>query len=617
MCGIAGLIGVVGVSNGQEPVKRMMDAMKHRGPDGEGIYISKNNDCVLGHTRLAIIDLSPAAAQPMTNEDSSLQLVFNGEIYNFKELRTELESFGHRFRSNSDSEVIIHAYEQWGEKCAERLRGMFAFAVWHENQKRLFLARDRLGVKPLYYYQKDGLFIFASEVRALLASGLIPRKVNPDGVVGFLNFGACPETLTLIDGIRLLEPAHYLIVERGKILLKESYWHFPQQGTKDVSPNEAVAQVRELLQESVKLRLISDVPLGVFLSGGIDSSAIACVAAATGQRLKTISIVFEEKRFDESRYSSAVAKRINSEHIEILLTAGDFRQRWRNSLDSMDLPTADGINTWFVSKAAKDAGLTVVLMGLGGDEVFLGYDSFREVQKQIQIIKMLSLLRPFIRFLARLHPKDKAPVPFLRGNLSARYYLAQRGCIVDRTLKTIINHDFLKETEFNPLEYLSSLIADKPCSSLIDAHQVFELQVYMRNQLLRDADSMGMSHSLEIREPLIDHHLVEYVLSLPIDTRIGNRQKYLLVDAVGSIPRECVERPKMGFTFPFEIWFRKHLLFDVKEMFFSASKEIFSEKGLTHLWRKFEAGKTHWSRVWAVCVLTYYLERYFGRKPVG
>ncbi|MCX7703699.1 MAG: asparagine synthase (glutamine-hydrolyzing) [Planctomycetota bacterium] len=609
MCGIAGIVSEKNVSGAGEAIKRMTDAMKHRGPDGEGFYRSSNGCCLLGHRRLAIIDLSENAAQPMSNEDGSLQLVFNGEIYNFKELRKELESYGHRFHSNSDSETILHGYEQWREKCVERLRGMFAFAIWDEREERLFIARDRFGVKPLYYHQKDGMFIFASEVRALLASGFVPRKLDKEGVIGFLNFGACPDTLTLIDGIRLLKPAHYLVVKDGEIIENKEYWQIPLQWTNDISSSEALESVKELLRESIRLRLISDVPLGIFLSGGVDSSTIAVIAAKLGQRIKTLSIVFKEENFNEQRYSSAVAKQINSEHTEILLTAEDFQHLWRASLDSMDLPTADGINTWFVSKAAKDAGLTVALAGVGGDDVFWGYIPYKRVRRHVQILKTLSFLRPVLRQISFLHPKDKFPALFLSGDASTRYYLAERGCIIDRMLQSVVTEDFLKSSDFDPLKYLVSLIPYESHPLPLEIHQMFELRVYMHNQLLRDIDFMGMSHSLEIREPLLDHRLIEYVLSLPVETRIGKRQKWLLVDAAENIPKECVERPKMGFTFPFAIWFRKHLLSDVKAMFFSAPKEIFSQNGLERLWQRFVNGKIHWSRVWAICAFSYWLDK--------
>ena len=372
MCSIAGILG----TEDREPVVRMNEAQRHRGPDDQGVALC--GKVVLGNTRLAIIDTSAAGHQPMNDPVSGNWITYNGETYNFKELRPEL---GGEWASNTDTEVVLRAYGKWGVDAFRRLRGMFALALWDDSRKRLLLARDPLGIKPLYYYVAKDQLVFASELRALLASGLVPRRLSSPGVDSYLANGSVAAPLTIVEGVRQLLPGHYLEVDES-LRLKEIEFPVTSSTRGPDRKDEAVARLRAELEESVGLHLVSDVPLGVFLSGGMDSSAlVALMSRVSTQRPKTFSVVFDEAAFSEASFSRAVAERFQTEHQEIRLSEDRLLRLLPQALAAMDQPTMDGVNTFVVSQAVKNAGVTVALSGLGGDELFAGYPSFRRALK--------------------------------------------------------------------------------------------------------------------------------------------------------------------------------------------------------------------------------------------
>src|SRR5215212_792641 len=395
MCSISGILSTGPIPTDlREVVRRMNAAQKHRGPDDHGLSTDefRDGEVILGNTRLAIIDTSPAGHQPMTDPETGNCITYNGETYNFHELRKEI---GGEWVSNTDTEVVLRAYRKWSIDAFRKMRGMFALAIWDNSKQTLLLARDPLGIKPLYYYAAKGHLVFASELRALLAGGLVPRRLSATGVNSYLANGSVQTPLTIVDGVRLLLPGHYLRVKANgeNIDVSEIEFACPKREGTAYSRDEAVAQLRAELAESVRLHLVSDVPLGVFLSGGMDSSALVALMTRLGRQPKTFSVVFDEPSFTEAPFSRAVAERFHTDHTEIRLSEERLIQLLPRAIASIDQPTMDGINSFVVSHAVKNAGVTVALSGLGGDELFAGYPSFRRA------IKVSSISRTSRRFL--------------------------------------------------------------------------------------------------------------------------------------------------------------------------------------------------------------------------
>src|SRR5580700_8130538 len=410
MCGIFGIIG----RNARVPadvLERATQSLAHRGPDDSGTVILSDSvredvEIGLGNRRLAILDLSPQGHQPMNDPATGNWIVFNGEVYNFREVRDKLEQAGLCFRSNSDTEVILKAYGHWGEKCLHEFRGMFAFAIWDAERHRLFVARDPMGIKPLYFYHSNHYFIFSSEVRTLLGTGLVPRTIDCAGLLNYLTFGSLYAPNTLVEGVEALQPGFYLTWENGQVK-QEQYWDLvgPNSGevcdrAGDAGPEkrgELESQIAELLDESVCMQLVSDVPVGVFLSGGIDSSSLVGILSRNGTRASTFSIVFKEADYSEGQYSRAVAQHFSTDHHEITVTQSDFFAAINPAIQAMDSPTIDGINTYFVSERTRAAGVKVVLSGLGGDEIFAGYSSFRTVPRMERFASALDRMPGAVR----------------------------------------------------------------------------------------------------------------------------------------------------------------------------------------------------------------------------
>ncbi len=630
MCGIGGIL--LSESTGRsvelrERLSRMACAMQHRGPDDEGIYISPDERVGLASRRLAIRDLSPLGHMPMGNAEGTLWLSYNGEVYNADELRRELQILGYVFRSHSDTEVILHGYAAWGQDVVLRLRGMFAFAVCDLRPRSqssagpmLFLARDRLGIKPLYYALAGQALVFASELRGLQASGLVSREIGAGGLVGYLLMGSVPNPLTIYRDVRALEPGCTLSIPLGQASAlpePQRYWKLPTE-TVEIGYEDAVAQVRETLGEAVRMRLVSDVPLGAFLSGGLDSSAVvALMRQSTSGPIRTCSMVFEEAGFSEAPYARAMAEAVGAEHFERVITANDLSGELDNIFASMDQPTLDGVNTYFVSQTARQAGLTVALSGLGGDELFGGYSStFDGVPQMLKYLQRAqsvpggaSLVGAAMGMVPQRHRLARVREALQRPASPASAYLTRRGLFSPREVRALVSPEMWREgsRHFNAVRHVAEhadLNGSGGNSGLFEWTSRAELSTYTHHQLLRDTDAMSMAHSLEVRVPLLDHVLVEQVLKLPESVkRKGEGPKPLLNAALrGLLPAKISERrDKQGFTFPFDRWIQK-LRVEGSFGVGSSNASCWKAREVEQVWSEHASGRMHWSRAWAVAV---------------
>lgn len=628
MCGIAG-IALAGNAAAYDLAGRldaMNAAMVHRGPDDGGTYLTPNGRVGLANRRLAIRDLSPAGHMPMAADDGHVWITYNGEIYNASALRSHLETRGYIFRSHSDTEVILHGYCAWGPEVVQRLRGIFAFAILEDRggAARLFLARDRLGVKPLYYATTGEAFLFASELTALRASGLIGREMSPVGLVGYLLTGSIPNPWTIYQAARALEPASALDVTLEGLaprLENRRYWSFPAGPREESDAAGAVEQVRGLLAEAVSAELVSDAPLGAFLSGGLDSSAVvALMRQATAGPIRTCSMVFEEAEFSEAPYARAMAEAAGADHYERVITARDVMEELDGILAAMDQPTIDGVNTYFVSQTAHQAGLTVALSGLGGDELFGGYrNTFGGVP---QLLRALGLVESVPggsavgrRAIGLLPGRrwSKLQAALMRPASPASAYLARRGLFAPQEVRALVGDEVWSAVieVFDPVRYIAgrSEQADtEPGNGIFSWTSRAELTTYTCNQLLRDTDVMSMAHSLEVRVPLLDHLLVERVLRLPDAVKAnGGKPKALLLEAVGPwLPAVVRNRSdKQGFVFPWDTWMRGPLEGKIVSMLEAGTAAgRLQKRAVSDVWTAFRAGSLHWSRPWALAVLS-------------
>ena len=584
MCGIVGIIAREShVSS--DLLQRATSSLAHRGPDDSGTVILR--DCVaepleigLGNTRLAILDLSTLGHQPMQDRQTGNWIVYNGEIYNFREVREKLEREGTQFASHSDTEVLLKAYGHWGEACLQLLRGMFAFAIWDARQRRLFIARDPMGIKPLYYYAADRYFLFASEVRTLLGTGLVPRQLDQSGLMNYLDFGSVYDPNTLIEGVKSLRPGHYLVWERGQTR-EVMYWDLvaSEQGATATRSAWRISgeqtrkkindELRGTLEEAVRLQLVSDVPVGVFLSGGIDSSSLVALLSQSGVRLNTFSLVFREADFSEARYSRAIAKKFGTEHQEILVSQQDALDALPGAMRAMDQPTIDGVNTYFVSREARNRGVKVALSGLGGDEMFAGYSSFRTVPRMEQFVRWwghvpkavrLPLAATFARSAAQTDRNRKLAVLALSNGRLIHPYFLSRMLFTPYQRDGLLQRSDEREVDRANQPLRESLSRTRLLDS-VNRVSYLETRCYMLNTLLRDSDFMSMAHGLEIRVPLIDHRVAELVFTVPGPWKLDSDDpKHLLVTALqGALPTGIVRRRKRGFTLPFEHWLRDEL----------------------------------------------------------
>jgi len=549
--------------------------MAHRGPDEGGIFV--RNDCYpsvgLGHRRLKIIDLSASARQPMSNEDKTIWIVFNGEIYNFQELRKVLEDKGHKFISHSDTEVIIHLYEEEGVDCVKRLLGMFAFAIWDSTNKLLLLARDRLGKKPLLYSYKNGIFCFASEFMALTCAGNISRDMNLEAIPDYMTFGYIPAPESIYKDIYKLLPGHVLILKDKEVGIQR-YWHLDYGAKINISFEEATRRVSDLLEEAVKIRLYSDVPLGAFLSGGIDSSTVVGLMHKfmPSSKVKTFSIGFDDKNFDELRYARIIAERFNTEHHEFIVRPNAL-EVLPELVERYGEPYADSscIPTYYVAKSTRQH-VTVALNGDGGDELFAGYERYRAAYLSCWYNRMPAFLRnkfiePLVNIIPhRHHRKNKITRlrRFLKNSnltLMKRYLHWVAFCDTAFQNK-LYSHDFINRlSRFNPERIFLPFFNEQTNLELIDTLLCLDTNTYLPNDLLVKMDIATMANSLEARSPFLDHRLIEFVVSLRADYKMRWLiKKYLLKNAIkGFIPEENIYRPKMGFGVPIGQWFRNEL----------------------------------------------------------
>lgn len=590
MCRIAGIVNPQVTQTALEAqVKEMCSLLKHGGPDDEGIYSDAKNYLVLGHRRLALIDLSPAGHQPMIFEKRFV-ISFNGEIYNFPELKKELEALGQHFHTHSDTEVILAAFAQWHTQSFARLKGMFAFALLDKQTQTLYLVRDPSGIKPLYYSIENNALVFASEIRAFYAAG--KATANRNWPVFQLAYGHIPEPVTTLEGVRPLHKGCFLAYDLKQGLQSlQSFAHY-SFGNKDQDAVTAALNIQQSIRDAVKSHLLSDAPIGVFLSGGIDSSIISLAAAeASNTQLNTLSLYFDDAHFSEKKYQDILIQQLRCAHYQHLLQAEEFEQALPVILQDMDMPSCDGINTWFISKYAAAQGLKAVLSGIGGDELFGGYPSFNRMRATLALQHTPDLLlkagrSSSLKRIKRLQYLQldgiKGCYLFLRG----QYVPAEIAKRLDSTEKEI--WDILETTPV--FGELNSLAAKDEASWM-------EMNCYMQNQLLRDADIMSMAHGIEIRVPMLDDTVIKNALHIPAAVKYsGQVPKQLLINAfIDQLPEATWNRPKMGFAFPFQQWLDNSAF--VKELLSAAGKNTRDS------YADFKKGALHWSHLMSLIIL--------------
>lgn len=621
----------------------MADTLKHRGPDDEGFFINAKRNLEarkvatiagegnvgFGHRRLSIIDLS-SGQQPMCNEDGSVWVTYNGEIYNYRELRSELQSRGHIFRTNSDTEMAIHAYEEWQEDCVRKFRGMFAFAIWDQNQHKLILARDRLGIKPLYYYCDDNKIIFASEIKGILADITIRRQISLEALSDYISFLYVPGPRTIFDKIYKLMPGHTLTVIGDNITIRQ-YWDLTfKENTKIVNEEEAQNNILETLQDSVSVRLMSEVPLGAFLSGGVDSSAVVAMMAAqrNGYALQTCSVGFSEERFNETDYARMVAERFRTEHSEYFVKP-DALDVLNKLAWHYDEPFADAsaVPTYYVSKLARQL-LTVVLSGDGGDENFAGYQRryfYDRLENQIR-----SRLPGFIRkygcgTLGKLYPKaDWLPRPLRAKTLLTNLALAPEAGYYNtmtwydkETKNRVFNPDVAKVLQhYDSMDQFVEYFRKADTSDPLSRIQYVDMKTYLVDDILTKVDRASMANSLEVRVPLLDHHFMEYVATLPSNLKLkGRESKYIFKKALARhLPAEVLHRRKMGFSIPLSQWLREDLrtLFEDEVLQTNSHcRDYFDLRQIKKMWQRHQSGIRDYStQLWTFLFFEKWAQNY-------
>ncbi len=630
MCGIAGYLSQTQASSDRlAVVARMNAAMIHRGPDDDGA--ESWGEATLGMRRLAIFD--PAHGhQPMSTPDGRWHLVFNGAIYNFRALRIELAAAGYGFRTDCDTEVLLAAVAHWGEACLNRLRGMFAFAAWDSHERTLLLARDPFGIKPLYVHAAaDGSLLFASELNALLASGRVPAVIDPQAVSAYLAWLAVPAPQTIYRGVRSLGPGECAVWHAGKLDIK-TYWTLhaaytvnPHGATSAITPARTRAEfttgLRAQLEDTVRAHAIADVPVGAFLSGGLDSTAlVALMTRLGGSRLKTFSLGFDEAGYSEADAAAANARHLGADHHGSVLTGTRVASEIDTILASLDQPTGDGINTYYVSQAARAGGVTVALSGLGADELFGGYPSFRNVPRLARWLPLwrtlpAALREPLLARWDRGDTRQRKLADTLRHAASpAALALLQRRVFAETDRRSLLSPDAASPYAPHPAE--AGLAAELGHVDLFFITSAAELRGYMGDVLLRDSDVMSMRHSLELRVPFVDRPLVDWLARQPTAFKhTPAHPKSALADAVRDLlPPELLTRPKRGFTLPFAQWMRGPLKPFLEDTFSATSvgrSGLFATDAVQSRWRGFLAGTDtrEWSRVWSLAILVAFVNR--------
>jgi asparagine synthase (glutamine-hydrolysing) len=650
VCGICGIVFAGHGADAGARVRAMTAAMRHRGPDDEGFLIGEERapGLALGMRRLSIIDLK-TGQQPVWNETRDVAVILNGELYNYRELRERLTLSGHHFRTQSDTEILVHAWEEWGEDCLEELRGMFALALLDLRKRYataplLFLARDPLGIKPLYYTQASDGFAFASEVRALMAGGMAAKKLSQDALTSYFLFGSVSEPVTLLEGVFSLPPGHRMLLyvpERRRVPRARAWWDATRSaaardGRETKSVAAAAKDLRPRLEEAVRVHLIADVPVGLFLSSGLDSGAIAALAARERAGICSFTLSFPGTSYDEAPLARSVAKHCGTKHKEVNLEGDTIVARLDEAVASLDQPSMDGINTYFVSWAARQAGLKAALSGLGGDELFGGYATFRDVPRIRQLIRMAWFVPAPLRkavapmmcavFAARSTPDAarKAIAAWLRPDALPHAYFFTRALFPPGTeLSRFI------EPRFRPSSVAADGVTLEPTwlgwleragdearkREAIGGISWLEMRCYMASTLLRDTDSVSMAQSLEVRVPLLDTPLVEFAGALPDAARRRDGvAKALLTQAIGDLlPKDILQQKKRTFTLPWKEWLLGPLRKRVEASFAEpapALRTFLRPDGVREVWGSFLAGKTSWSRPWSIYVMNEWCRRH-------
>ncbi len=625
MCGITGIFDTKGKRDIERAVlQRMNESQHHRGPDEGDLHIEPGVG--LGHRRLSIIDLS-TGQQPLFNEDGSVVVVFNGEIYNYQELIPELQALGHVFHTRSDTEVIVHAWESWGRDCVKRFRGMFAFALWDRNQETFFLARDRLGVKPMHYaILQDGTLLFGSELKSLLAHGGLNRNVDPCAIEEYFALGYVAEPRTIFRQARKLAPAHTLVIRRGAVIEEpQEYWDVRFSLDQQISSEEACSELVARLQESVRLRMIAEVPLGAFLSGGVDSSAVvAMMAGLSGAPVNTCSIAFSDPSFNESEFAQLVADRYHTNHRVDLVESDDF-----DLIDTLarlyDEPYADSsaIPTYRVCQLARKH-VTVALSGDGGDETFGGYRRYKLhlMEERMRAALPLGVRKPVFGALGSLYPKaDWAPRMFrakttfeamARDSVAA--YFHSMSLIRDPMREQLYSNSFKAELGgYNAKEVFMRHAARAGTDDPLGLIQYIDMHTYLVGDINTKVDRASMAHSLEVREPLMDHKLVEWVATLPSSLKMrGSEQKYMLKKSMEPhLPDSVLYRPKMGFAVPLARWFRGPLRERLRSALIDgrmAESGMFNQGAIDTILKQHESGvRDHSTPIWTLLMFDAFL----------
>jgi asparagine synthase (glutamine-hydrolysing) len=620
MCGIAGIVTACPSEALRPAAERMAFAMKHRGPDSQGVQ--DLGSCLLANARLAIIDLSERGHMPMSSADGQLWITYNGESYNASELRVELDRRGHQFRTSTDTEVVLHLYQEYGESFAKKLRGMFAFAIWDVRERKLVLGRDRLGIKPVYLYQSGDQVVFASELKTLLASGLVPRQIEPAGLRSFLQLGHIPPPWSAIRGVVPLAPGHIGVWQDGR-WRTEQYWTLAPHSSSASSSIHLAADLSEVLLDAMRNHLVSDVPVLIFLSGGIDSACLAAVARAAGaDNLSAMTVGFGEAEFDESSLTRRTAEALGISLEIVKLEACRVEEDLDHAIWALDQPTVDGLNSYWISKLGAEAGFKVALSGQGGDELFGGYESLVWFERFNTVARWARPL-PAMPFRSLL---DQSSLPFRWRKLSyligaddpfVAAQLAVKVLFLDRDVGELVSPSFGPNGHHGEakehLTYWSKLAEHE---DLRERLAFMDIHTHLEPRLLRDLDAMSMAHSIEVRPVLLDHRVVEFLL--PVPSRIRIQQKRLLLDAAKTfLPQALLadleSRRKRTFTFPFKRWLT-HDLRDVLKETFAPDRlrrtGVLDPEHVNRVWDNFERSEdaVGWSRIWSLFVLERWCE---------
>ncbi|BFT29625.1 amidotransferase 1, exosortase A system-associated [Alteromonas sp. D210916BOD_24] len=624
MCGIAGFSLFNHSEGGLPALDAMHNAIYHRGPDASGTYL--DDSVGLCHRRLSILDLSEAGSQPMFSQDNNLVIVFNGEIYNFLELRESLTAQGVTFKSHTDTEVILALYAREGIKCLDKLNGMFAFALWDKVKKQLFIARDRLGKKPLYYYSQNGRFAFGSEIKAILALNDIPRKIRLDAVYDFFAYQYVPDPKSIFEHIHKLPPAHYMIVNEAGFSLHE-YWDLSFKHTSHESETTHIQQLKALLEKATQQRMISDVPLGAFLSGGVDSSGVvAMMAEASNSPVKTCTIGFDDEKFNEADFAREIAKKYNTEHHEFTVSQ-NVADRLEHIVSFFDEPFADPslVPTFFVSELARKV-VTVALAGDGGDEMFAGYEKYSidHVENQLRN-KFPRIVRqrlfPRLSQMAGLIPgvlgkKAKSLLTTLSTTPAMGFYITN-SMITDEMWSSLVTNEVKQQLQdYHPSHYTLDNYHKADGPDHLSKILYTDIKTYMTGGVLVKVDRMSMANSLEVRAPILDYHVAEFAAALPSSQKFNKGTKKYLLKKVFEpyIPDALLHRKKMGFSTPIDTWFREDLKPYTESVLFNVDDgiyHIFDQAKVNRIWAEHQDGThQHGIVLWSMLMYQMWYNRY-------